>query len=82
MLTGARGTVTGEDELEYRMLVSYASSLVDTLLFIHYIGVILIELRHLQSRYYVKVIFFRLPSDGEKGIRNREDTIRKKSAGT
>ncbi len=54
-LTGARGTVAGEDELSYKMLVSYASSLVDALLFIHYVGVILIEIRHLQNRYYIKV---------------------------
>ncbi|XP_065214540.1 vang-like protein 2-B isoform X1 [Planococcus citri] len=59
---GARGMVKGEDELEYKTLVSYASSLVDTLLFIHYIGVILIEIKHLQPRYYVKVV--RSP-DGE-----------------
>ncbi|KAL1131666.1 hypothetical protein AAG570_011279 [Ranatra chinensis] len=59
---GARESATGEENLEYRALVAYASSLTDTLLFIHYLAVILIEIRHLQPSYYVKVV--RSP-DGE-----------------
>ncbi|XP_054271217.1 vang-like protein 2-B [Macrosteles quadrilineatus] len=59
---GARASVTGEDVLEYRALVAYASSLTDTLLFIHYLAVVLIEIRHLQPTYYIKVV--RSP-DGE-----------------
>jgi Strabismus protein. len=47
--------VTGEDVLEYRVVVSYASSFVDALLFIHYITVVLIEIRHLQPAFYIKV---------------------------
>lgn len=42
--------------MEYRALVAYASSLTDTLLFIHYLAVVLIEIRHLQPTYYIKVI--------------------------
>lgn len=47
--------MVGVDELEYKTLVSYASSFVDVLLFIHYISLILIEIQHLRPRYYVKV---------------------------
>ncbi|XP_075227238.1 strabismus domain-containing protein Vang isoform X3 [Lycorma delicatula] len=59
---GARASVTGEDMLEYRALVAYASSLTETLLFIHYLAIVLIEIRHLQPVYYIKVV--RSP-DGE-----------------
>lgn len=59
---GARESVTGEESLEYKSLVAYAASLTDTLLFIHYFAVILIEIRHIQPVYYVKVV--RSP-DGE-----------------
>lgn len=59
---GARESVTGEESLEYRSLVAYAASLTDTLLFIHYLAVVLIELRHIQPMYYVKIV--RSP-DGE-----------------
>lgn len=55
MNEGARATVTGEEVLEYRVVVSFASSFVDTLLFIHYITVVLIEIRHLQPAFYIKV---------------------------
>ncbi|XP_014239955.1 vang-like protein 2 isoform X2 [Cimex lectularius] len=59
---GARESVTSKESLEYRALVAYAASLTDTLLFIHYLAVILIEIRHLQPSYYVKIV--RSP-DGE-----------------
>ncbi|KAJ8889645.1 hypothetical protein PR048_009145, partial [Dryococelus australis] len=59
---GAVKSVTGEEPVEYKGLVAYASSLADTLLFIHYIAVVLIEIRHLQPTYYIKVV--RSP-DGE-----------------
>lgn len=52
---GVRATVTGEDVLEYRALVAYSSSFTDTLLFIHYLAVVLIEIRHQQPTYYIKV---------------------------
>ena len=47
--------MAAEEQLQYKMLVSYVTNLVDTLLFIHYVAVILIEIRHLQPRYYIKV---------------------------
>lgn len=55
---GARASASGEGEaLEYRALVAYASSLTDTLLFILFVAVVLIEVRHVQPMYYIKVIF-------------------------
>lgn len=55
---GARASAAGEGEaLEYRALVAYASSLTDTLLFILFVAIILIEIRHVQPMYYIKVCF-------------------------
>ncbi|XP_013777387.1 vang-like protein 2 [Limulus polyphemus] len=51
-----------EHEVSYHSIVLFAVSLVDALLFIHYLAVILIEIRHLQPQYFVKVV--RSP-DGE-----------------
>ncbi|KAF6212209.1 hypothetical protein GE061_012730 [Apolygus lucorum] len=59
---GASESATGEVSLEYKALVSFASSLTDTLLFIHYLAVVLLEIRHLQPSYYVQIV--RSP-DGE-----------------
>ncbi|KAI8128736.1 vang-like protein 1 [Lucilia cuprina] len=47
---------TGGEAVDYKSLVAYATNLVDTLLFIHYIAVVLLELRHNQPMYYVKII--------------------------
>ncbi|XP_028027504.1 vang-like protein 1 [Bombyx mandarina] len=52
----------GEDATDYKALVTYVSSFADTLLFIHYVAVILIEIRHLEPNYYIKIV--RSP-DGE-----------------
>ncbi|CAG4974688.1 unnamed protein product [Parnassius apollo] len=52
----------GEDAVDYNALVSYVSSFADTLLFIHYIAVILMEIRHMEPVYYIKIV--RSP-DGE-----------------
>lgn len=40
---------------KYYEIVSFAVSLVDALLFLHYLAVILLELRHLTTRFIVKV---------------------------
>ncbi|XP_022913180.1 vang-like protein 2-B [Onthophagus taurus] len=58
----ARAAITLEESVDYKALVSYASTLTDTLLFIHYLSVILMEIRHLKSSYYIKIV--RSP-DGE-----------------
>lgn len=52
----------GEEAMDYTSLVSYVSSFGDTLIFIHYVGVVLMEIRHLEPVYYIKVV--RSP-DGE-----------------
>lgn len=49
-------------QVQYRSIVSFSVSLVDALLFIHYLAVILLELRHLTPQYMIKVL--RSP-DGE-----------------
>lgn len=57
-----RAIVDGQEAANYKSLVAYAICFTDTLLFIHYIAVILMEVRHLHPIYYVKII--RSP-DGE-----------------
>ncbi|CAB3254406.1 unnamed protein product [Arctia plantaginis] len=57
-----KALAVGEEAIDYNALVSYVSSFADTLLFIHYIAVILMEIRHLEPVYYVKIV--RSP-DGE-----------------
>lgn len=57
-----KALAVGEEAVDYNALVSYVSSFSDTLLFIHYISVILMEIRHLEPVYYIKVV--RSP-DGE-----------------
>ncbi|XP_002074788.3 vang-like protein 1 [Drosophila willistoni] len=52
---GAR-IVVETDAVDYKSLVAYATNFVDTLLFIHYVAVVLLELRHQQPCYYVKII--------------------------
>lgn len=59
---GTKALVEGTEVADYKSLVGYATSMADTLLFIHYIGVVLLELRDRQPVYYVKVV--RSP-DGE-----------------
>ncbi|XP_044257832.1 vang-like protein 2 [Tribolium madens] len=52
----ARAATTPEETVDYEALVAYALSLTDTLLFIHYLAVVLMEIRHLQPMYYIKVV--------------------------
>lgn len=61
-LTEIAKTVSNGELSGYKNLVAYASTFSDTLLFIHYIAVLLIEIRQLQPTYYLKVV--RSP-DGE-----------------
>lgn len=58
----ARAAITPEESVDYKALVAYASSLTDTLLFIHYLAVVLVEIRHIKPVYYIKIV--RSP-DGE-----------------
>lgn len=59
---GTKLIVEGTEAADYKSLVSFATSFADTLLFIHYIAVVLLEIRHQTPVYYIKVI--RSP-DGE-----------------
>ncbi|PIK39321.1 strabismus-like protein [Apostichopus japonicus] len=51
---GVRVIIPGE--LDYEGTVQYAVSLVDALLFVHYLALILLELRQLQPAYMIKVV--------------------------
>lgn len=44
-----------QQDQNYQGIVQYAVSLVDALLFIHYLAIVLLELRHLQSCFSVCV---------------------------
>ena len=44
-----------EKDVTYPGLVQFALSLTDSLLFVHYLALILIEIRHRRAQYYVKV---------------------------
>lgn len=43
-------------ERDYRGIVEYAASLVDALLFIQYLALVLLEVRHLQPAFCLKVV--------------------------
>lgn len=45
-----------EQNTPYYQIVQFSVSLVDALLFIHYIAIILLEIRHLQPQYVLKVV--------------------------
>lgn len=53
---GTKAIVEGSEASDYKSLVSYATNFTDTLLFIHYVGIVLMEIRHLQPTYYIKVV--------------------------
>ncbi|XP_071959170.1 vang-like protein 1 [Antedon mediterranea] len=48
--------IVSKRDSNYYGIVLYAVSLVDALVFIHYVGVILLELRQLQTLYTLKVV--------------------------
>ncbi|XP_040581084.1 vang-like protein 2 [Lepeophtheirus salmonis] len=51
-----------DESIRYGSLVRFAMNLVDSLLFVHYSAVILMEIRHRQPAYFIKIV--RSP-DGE-----------------
>ncbi|UYV65527.1 VANGL1 [Cordylochernes scorpioides] len=55
------------DELSYHSIVLFAVSLADSLLFIYFLAVVVLEVRHLEKQYFVKVV--RSP-DGESRCYN------------
>jgi len=58
--------LTETERVEYSGLVQFALHLVDALLFVHYLAIILIELRHTNAQFYVKVL--RSPDGESKGF--------------
>ncbi|XP_018331055.1 vang-like protein 2-B isoform X2 [Agrilus planipennis] len=52
----AKAATTPEESVDYKAVVAYAVSLTDTLLFIQYLAVILVEIRHLKPVYYIKIV--------------------------
>ncbi|KAL3279415.1 hypothetical protein HHI36_016926 [Cryptolaemus montrouzieri] len=52
----AQAATTREEIVDYKALVAYASSFTDTLLYIMMAAVVLIEIRHLQPVYYIKIV--------------------------
>ena len=56
--------ISGEQRrrVQYFDIVQYALSMTDALLFVHYLALMLIELKHLSPDYYIKIV--RSP-DGE-----------------
>lgn len=45
-----------QTKIKYKDIVQFALSLVDALLFVHYLAVLLLELRHRSAQYCVKVL--------------------------
>ena len=58
--------LTETERVKYDELVKFALHLVDALLFVHYLALILIELRHTNPQFYVKVL--RSPDGESKGF--------------
>ena len=48
--------IEDSSKIKYADIVQFALSLIDALLFVHYLAIILIELRHWPPSYYVKVV--------------------------
>eukprot|EP00095_Tigriopus_kingsejongensis_P007835 maker-scaffold1517_size37798-snap-gene-0.9 protein:Tk07835 transcript:maker-scaffold1517_size37798-snap-gene-0.9-mRNA-1 annotation:"van-gogh" len=55
-----------QKEVHYKGLVEFALNLLDALLFVHYLAVLLMEIRHREARYYIKVV--RSPDGESKGF--------------
>ena len=56
-------------------LVQFAVNLTDSLIFVHYLAVLLMELRHTQAQYYVKVV--RSPDGESKGFSIGEMSVQR-----
>lgn len=49
-------TILAIKDSNYQAIVGFATTMVDCLLFVHYLAVILLEIRHLRAKYIVKVV--------------------------
>ena len=66
------------ERVEYVGLVQFALHLVDALLFVHYLALILIELRHKNPQFYVKVL--RSPDGESKGFAIGQMSVQRAAA--
>ena len=66
------------ERVEYTGLVQFALHLVDALLFVHYLALILIELRHKNPQFYVKVL--RSPDGESKGFAMGQMSVQRAAA--
>lgn len=66
------------DLVKYKGLVQFALNLIDSLLFVHYLAILLMELRHRQPQYYVKVV--RSPDGESKGFPIGEMSVQRAAA--
>uniref|UniRef100_A0A1I8I2D5 Vang-like protein n=1 Tax=Macrostomum lignano TaxID=282301 RepID=A0A1I8I2D5_9PLAT len=69
--------IVRQRERDYDTVVQFAVALADALLFLHYLGVVLLEIRHLQCRFSVKVL--RSP-DGEARLYTLGETSVQRAA--
>ncbi|TRY78777.1 hypothetical protein TCAL_01743 [Tigriopus californicus] len=57
---------TEKEVVHYKGLVQFALNLMDALLFVHYLAILLMEIRHQEPRYYIKIL--RSPDGESKGF--------------
>lgn len=55
-----------KEVVHYKGLVQFALNLMDALLFVHYLAILLMEMRHQEPRYYIKIL--RSPDGESKGF--------------
>lgn len=45
-----------DERVDYITVVLFSSSMVDSLIFVHYVAIVLVEIRQLQAQYTIKII--------------------------
>jgi len=55
-LLSIQSVSTGLGSSDFKTVVLFASSMVDSLIFIHYVAIILVEIRQLQTIYTIKIL--------------------------
>lgn len=66
------------ERVDYAGLVQFALHLVDALLFVHYLALLLIELRHKNPQFYIKVL--RSPDGESKGFAIGQMSVQRAAA--
>ena len=67
-----------KDLVSYKGLVQFSTNLVDSLLFFHYLAVLVLEIRHRQTRFFVKVV--RSPDGESRGFAMGPMSVQKAAA--